>query len=192
MNEPVTQLDERFSDLGSTAVPWAETEHILESADLFWISTVRKDGRPHVTPLVAVWHEDAMHFSTGPHEQKAVNLANDPHVVLTTGTNSWNSGLDVVIEGTARQVTNKAALEQLADAWAAKWDGRWQFHPSDGGFQHDPGGLALVFEVKPTKILAFSKGLFSHTRYLPQDDFHRDRPRQAVPSAETAHDGAPD
>jgi hypothetical protein len=27
------------------------------------------------------------------------------------------------------------------------------------------GGMALVFEVKPTKILAFAKGTFSHTRY---------------------------
>lgn len=36
---------------------------------------MRADGRPHVTPLVAVWLDGAPHFSTGPAEQKAVNLS---------------------------------------------------------------------------------------------------------------------
>lgn len=30
---------------------------------------------------------------------------------------------------------------------------------------HDGGGTALVFSVTPTKILAFAKGTFSHTRH---------------------------
>jgi len=102
---------------------------VLESAELFWISTVRADGRPHVTPLVAVWHDGALHFSTGPHEQKALNLVRSPAVVLTTGTNRWDRGLDVVVEGTARQITDDVALAELADIWSTKWDGRWQFRP---------------------------------------------------------------
>jgi general stress protein 26 len=168
MDDPTTQLDERFSDPGSTATPWADTRGVLESAELFWISTVRADGRPHVTPLVAVWHDEAMHFCTGPGEQKAANLANDPHVVLTTGCNRWDRGLDVTVEGEARPVTDRAVLERLAGEWARKWDGRWNFEATDGGFQVEGEGLGLVFSVKPTKVLAFSKGSFSHTRYLPR------------------------
>jgi len=42
----------------------------LEDAELFWITTVRVDGRPHVTPLVAVWLDDAIHFATGAGEQQ--------------------------------------------------------------------------------------------------------------------------
>ncbi len=34
--------------------------------DLLAQSTVRPDGRPHVTPLLAVWADDALHFCTGP------------------------------------------------------------------------------------------------------------------------------
>jgi len=132
MSEPVAQLDDRFSDPGSTARPWTDVRHVLESAELFWISTVRADGQPHVTPLVAVWHDDAMHFSTGPHEQKALNLARSPAVVLTTGTNRWDRGLDVVIEGTARTITDDTTLAELADLWTTKWDGRWQFRPTEG------------------------------------------------------------
>src|SRR5437868_4034583 len=101
MSEPVSELDRRFSDPDATAVEWSETQRVLESAELFWISTVRSDGRPHVSPLVAVWFEDAIYFSTGATEQKAINLRTDPHVILTTGCNDWDRGLDVVVEGDA-------------------------------------------------------------------------------------------
>jgi Pyridoxamine 5'-phosphate oxidase len=42
------------------------------------------DGRPHVTPLVAVWLADAIYFGTGADEQKAHNLRANSHVVLMT------------------------------------------------------------------------------------------------------------
>ena len=165
MNEPVTNLDPRFSDPDAVATPWAETCRVLETAELFWISTVRADGRPHVTPLVAVWLDGTLHFSTGATEQKAMNLRGNPHVILTTGCNHWDKGLDVVVEGDAIQLTDNDVLERLAEAWATKWDGRWQFLVRDGGFHHESGGTALVFSVTPTKILAFAKGHFSHTRH---------------------------
>lgn len=167
MDDPTTTLDERFSDPDAHATTWASTREALEAAQLSWVSTVRADGRPHVTPLVAVWLDGALHFTTGPHEQKARNLATNPHVVVTTGCNRWDRGLDVMVEGEARRVTEPATLERLAAAWATKWDGSWQYRVTDGGFQHDAGGLALVFTVEPTKVLAFGKGTFSHTRHLP-------------------------
>lgn len=40
---------------------------------------------------------------------------------------------------------------------------------TDDGFEHEAGGLALVFAVQPTKVLAFSKGAtFRHTRHRPR------------------------
>jgi general stress protein 26 len=170
MQEPVAELDERFSDHGATATPWAKAQAVLETAQLSWLTTVRGDGRPHVTPLVAVWLDDAVHFTTGPGEQKAVNLASNPHVVVTTGCNRWDQGLDVMVEGQAQRVTDRAMLERLAAAWAAKWDGQWRFEVAAGGFTHpaaDVDGPVLVFAVKPAKVLAFGKGAFSHTRYRP-------------------------
>lgn len=165
MSEPLAALDARFSDAGAVAVPWDKTRRALEDAELFWISTVRRDGRPHVTPLVAVWLDDAIHFCTGPSEQKAVNLAHNPQVILTTGCNGWDSGLDVVVEGDADRVVGRDRLVRLAEAWTAKWDGRWQFEVGDDVFQHPDGGEALVFAVAPTRILAFGKGTFSQTSY---------------------------
>ena len=163
---PVTTVDQRFSEPGAAATGWDETRQVLQRAELFWITTVRADGRPHVTPLVAVWLDGAMHFCTGAGEQKAVNLRGNPHVVLTTGCDSWDAGLDVMVEGDAVPVTDRGALDRLAAAWAAKWDGRWQYQVRDGGFEH-PGGdeAILVFSVPPAKILAFAKGAFSHTTH---------------------------
>ena len=163
-------LDRRFSDRGATPTPWAAVQQVLENAQLSWITTVRPDGRPHVTPLVAVWLDGALHFSTGLGEQKAKNLARNPQVVVTTGCNSWDQGLDVMVEGEARRVTDRATLERLAAAWASKWNGQWQFGVGDEGFVHPEGGPdepVLVFAVRPAKVLAFGKGEFSHTRFRP-------------------------
>jgi len=75
---PTPDLHTGFSAPGATPTPWEDVVDVLESAELFWISTVRTNGRPHVTPLPAVWRDGALYFCTGPGEQKAVNLrAND-------------------------------------------------------------------------------------------------------------------
>ena len=71
MSEPTTDLDARFSDPNTSPTPWDDTRRTLEAAELFWITTVRADGRPHMSPLVAVWLDGALHFSTGAAEQKA-------------------------------------------------------------------------------------------------------------------------
>jgi nitroimidazol reductase NimA-like FMN-containing flavoprotein (pyridoxamine 5'-phosphate oxidase superfamily) len=159
MNTPVTALDQRYSDEAATAAGWDETRRVLEAAELFWISTVRADGRPHVTPVVAVWADGAIHFCTGAGEQKYANLRGNPHVVLTTGSSRWDDGLDVVVEGDAAEVTDSGTLKRLAAVWTTKWDGRWQFAVRNGCFRHpDGGGAAMVFSVTPVKIYAHAKG----------------------------------
>ena len=166
MTTPVTTLDRRFSEPDAVATGWDETRRALEIAELFWITTVRADGRPHVAPLVAVWVDGALHFATGETEQKAVNLRTNPHVILTTGNNDWDKGLDVVVEGDAVRVTDEDTLRRLAQAWVLKWDGQWQYQVRDGSF-YDPDGdqPVMVFAVPPAKVLAFGKGVFSHTRH---------------------------
>ena len=165
-NEPLTELDPRFSDPDAVATEWEETRRALEAAELFWVSTVRADGRPHVTPLVAVWVDDAIYFATGPDEQKAVNLRTNRNVILTTGCNDWERGVDIVVEGEANPVTDETLLERLAEAWATKWDGRWEYEVHDNGFRHEAGsGPVIVFSVTPTKVFTFAKGKFAQTRH---------------------------
>lgn len=165
MTAPQTKLDSRFSEPNLVATSWEETRRLLEEAQLFWIGTVRRDGRPNVSPLVAVWLDDALHFSTGPEEQKAINLHGNSNVVLTTGCADWERGFDVVVEGVAVRQTDQATLTRLAEAWRQKWDGRWQYTAGDGVFDHEGGAAALVFSVRPRKVLVFGKGTFSQTSH---------------------------
>ena len=170
MNEPITKLDTRHGVPHGGVTPWEETRRVLETAELFWLSTVRADGRPHVTPLVAVWHDGAIHFTTADTAQKTVNLRGNPHVILTTGCNQ-TEGLNVVVEGDAVRITDQDALERVASVWATKWDGSWPYQVRNGYFylydedeQRVLTDSNLVFSVKPRKVFAFAIGL-NQTRY---------------------------
>lgn len=162
---PITELDTQFSSPDATAIAWPEGRGRLEQAEIFWLSTVRPDGRPHVTPLIAVWLDGVFYFSTGPTERKAKNLAANAHCILTTGTNAYASGLDLVVEGDAVQVRDDARLQRIADAYVAKYGDEWRFTVCDGVFHHE-GGEAWVFEVAPTTAFGFHRGEpFSQTRW---------------------------
>jgi hypothetical protein len=109
-------------------------------------------------------------LDTGATQQKAINLKGNRQVILTTGCNHWNAGLDVVVEGEAIRVTDDHVLKRLAEAWATRWDGRFRFLVRDGYFYHheEHGALppVLVFSVTPAKILAFARGaLAGHTTH---------------------------
>ncbi|MEU2994542.1 pyridoxamine 5'-phosphate oxidase family protein [Streptomyces griseoincarnatus] len=155
---PAGRLDPRYSDPTAGAPPWTEVERLIAEAELFWISTVRPDGRPHVTPLPAVWSSGALHFCTGPEERKARNLAENPHVVFTTGVNTWARGYDVVVEGRAERVRDDARLRGLAALWEEKYGDFWHFDVRDGHFHHGPG-RALVFSVAPHTVFGFVDAL---------------------------------
>lgn len=157
------KLDQRFSE-ATEATSWESTAVALGAAGLYWITTVRGDGRPHVTPLVGVWLDDTFVFCTGSTEQKVRNLQAGADVVVTTGTNTWNAGLDVVVEGVAARVTGRDRLKALAEAYRAKYGDDWDFDCDDEVF--DPQGeAALVFQVTPAKVLAFAKSPHGQTTF---------------------------
>ena len=146
-------------------MPWSDTQKVLETAQIFWVTTVRPDGRPHSTPLVAVWLDDALHFCTGETEQKAHNLAANPNVLLTTGDNGWKSGIDVVVEGAAARVTDDELLGRLAAGVAGEVGRAVAVRGARRRLPPLARRAALVFRVEPTKVLAFGKGTFTHTRH---------------------------
>ena len=161
--EPVAELNASFSEPGATAPPWTDVAQVLTVSEMFWLSTVRGDGRPHVTPLPAIWLDGTLYFCTGSHEQKTVNLRTNPNCVLTTGSSDLRSGLDVVVEGTAVRMTDVPRLHELAAIWKSKLD--WDYDVTDDGFRDGAGPTVLVFGVAPAKILAFGKAPYTQTRY---------------------------
>lgn len=165
--EPAAELNPMFSSPGAVATEWAEAREYLTGAEIFWLATVREDGRPHVTPLITVFLDGTLYFCAGLTERKTRNLDANPNVVLTTGNNAMAKGLDVVVEGVATPVSDDAVLRQVADAFVAKYGLDWQFTPRDGLFHHegDGGNPARVYAVTPVTAFGFGRGEFSQTRW---------------------------
>lgn len=175
--QPVGELDARYSSETTpppgaeavTALEWAEAHRRLEAAEIFWLSTVRPDGRLHVTPLIGAWHDGALYFSTGPGEQKVKNLAHDPHCALTTGQNVLTEGVDIIVEGTAERVAGPAALEEVIAVHEAKYRDQMT---SPGSLFFGMGDLirkgdVVVYAVAPDTAYGFGRdgGVYNHTRW---------------------------
>lgn len=143
---------------------WADAASLLEAAPLYWIITLKPGPAPHVAPLVGVWVDGAAYFCTGPTERKARNLDANPRCVFFTGRNDAE-GLDVMIEGDAKRVTDEGVLEKVAGAYLAKYGDAWRFVVRDGGLGHAPAsiredtaGVAYAFTIVPTSAFGFAKG----------------------------------
>lgn len=163
---PQADLDTRFGDAAATPTPWEDALGVMNDAEVFWISTVRPDGRPHVTPLLAVWVEGALYFGTGEHERKRLNIAENPQCILTTGCNQLGSGLDIVVEGKAVRVINEARLRTVASAIEAKYGPDWRYEVDRDVLLGDGGNAAWLFRVEPVVAFGFRKGEpFSQTRW---------------------------
>lgn len=154
-------FDARYSQEGAAAIPWPTAILLLREAQLFWVSSVRSDGRPHVTPVVGVWLDSAFYFSSGPEEQKSKKLAANPHCAVTTGCNTWNEGVDIVLHGDVQIVRDLSHLHRVADGFLAKYGNDWAFEVNDDGTFSGP---SLVYQLT-TQVLGFGKNPFGHTRW---------------------------
>ena len=161
---PVGELDPRYSSDGVTATPWTTARRRLQTAQSYWLATVRPSARPHVTTTAAVWLDGALHFTTGRRERKAKNLARNSNCIITAGCHAFR-GLDVVVEGKAIPVTGAATLRQLARAYRRKYVRHFRFEVRRGALYHQ-GSRILAYRLGATKALGFGKGRkFSQTRW---------------------------
>jgi nitroimidazol reductase NimA-like FMN-containing flavoprotein (pyridoxamine 5'-phosphate oxidase superfamily) len=146
--DPITDLDPRFSSPGAKVVPWSKALRQLRDAEVLWLSTVTPEGRPHVVPLIAVWLDGALYFSTGEGERKARNLRSNTHVTIATGPEALSEALDIVLEGEARVVSDAAKIRRIAKAYVAKYGEGWRLPGIDG---------VLTFEVTPSTAFGFGR-----------------------------------
>jgi hypothetical protein len=165
--EPVTELGV-FSSPDAVPTEWARGRRELRDAEVYWLSTVRPDGRPHVTPLLGIWLDGALYFCTGPDERKAKNLVRNPRCILTTGCNRLD-GLDLVVEGQAARVSDAAELRSVADTFELKYGAH--FTAPEGTWSGLGDTIrrdeALVLRVAPLTAFGFGKGtLYSQTRWI--------------------------
>lgn len=110
-------------------IEWAQARERLAAARLFWVATVRaRGGAPHVRPVLAVWIDDRLYSTTNGSRAKARNIAADPHVAVTTSTDE----MDFIVEGTAAPVTDDVEMQQVIEAYGAKYG--WPLTAREDGF----------------------------------------------------------
>lgn len=94
-------------DQGTGLLPWSWAEERLRTSHDYWVATVWPDGRPHLMPVWAVWHDGSLWFSSSKASRKAANLAARPRCTIATD----NALEPVVIEGDAQVVSDHPSLQ---------------------------------------------------------------------------------
>jgi hypothetical protein len=126
-------MDQTNLDIyGHPPIPWSRAEGQLETASggmdaHFFLSTLRPDGRPHVAGVGALWVDGKFYVVSGPGTRKSRNLAERADCVISVNL----PDLDLVVEGTARRVTDEPTLERLAERYRAHG---WPATVADGAF----------------------------------------------------------
>lgn len=116
---------------GLPAVDWATVVEKLDAgpppepgahnARTTWLSTVNKDGSPHVTAVGALWLDGCFWFQSGSGTRKSRNVGRDPRCSIAVSVRD----ADIVAEGDATRETDSATLTRLAEAWADQgWPAR--------------------------------------------------------------------
>jgi PPOX class probable F420-dependent enzyme len=138
-------------------LPWSWAVERLSTSHDYWLATTRPDGRPHVMPVWAMWHDTALWFSCSRDSRKAVNLRTEPRCVITTD----NPREPVVVEGVAAAVTDPATLRLILDLENAK------YHTTYGLDMLDPE-INPCFRVRPTRVFGLLESAFisSPTRWI--------------------------
>lgn len=132
-------------------LPWTWVVKQMSDCRTFWIATVQPSNRPHVMPVWGVWVDDAFYFSTGRKSRKGQNLAANPACTVTNDDGEEA----VIVEGSAEEVKDAAALERVAAAYKKK-------------YKMDPRTMGEpIFVVRPRTVFGFIEKSFpkSATRW---------------------------
>jgi nitroimidazol reductase NimA-like FMN-containing flavoprotein (pyridoxamine 5'-phosphate oxidase superfamily) len=142
-------------------LPWSWAEERLREAPVYWVASVRPSGRPHVTPIWAVWVDGAIWMEGGAQTRRFKNMSGNPAVVVTI-----ERGNDaVIVEGDADLVTelDDALVERLLAAYK-------KYVPTHGYEAQRSNWDAGIWRVRPHKVLGWSKFPADTTRWTFADE----------------------
>jgi hypothetical protein len=137
-------------------LPWEWAEERLRSAPVYWVATVRPNGRPHVTPIWGVWVDGAFWMEGGPRTRRFQNLAQNPATVVTI-----ERGDDaLILEGDADLVAelDDALVERLLAAYR-------KYVPTHNYEAERSNWDAGIWRVRPRKVMGWSSFPADTTRW---------------------------
>ena len=144
---------------GNKALAWSRARRLLTESSrskahqTYWLATMGRDGRPNVAGVGALWTDDQIYFVSGPTTRKSRNLARNPRCTISVNLRRF----DIVLEGTARRVTDQATLKRLARRYVATgWPARVEGAALTAPFNAPSAGKPpwYLYAIAPTTVFA--------------------------------------
>jgi hypothetical protein len=147
---------------GNSPIPWSRPLAQLEafvagSGTSVWLATAGRDGRPHLAGIGAVWLDDRFWIVSGPGTRKSRDLAANPGCSLSLSL----PDIDLVVEGTARRVTDDATLERVVKRFNEQG---WPASVKDAAFTAEYSAPSAgpppwyLYEITPTVAFGVTTG----------------------------------
>jgi len=114
MNSAALALD----DAPTTTHP-AGADAALRDDPVVWLSSVQRDGRPHVVPVWFHWDGERIVAFSKPHARKVDNLRDEPRVMLAVGTPGPDFEVEL-IEAMA-ELPDRPAAELMPEGFGPKY-----------------------------------------------------------------------
>jgi hypothetical protein len=128
---------------------WEQVGAWLAAARVYWIVTVRPDGRPHARPIWGMWVEDRFYFDGAPETRWARNLETNPAISV----HIEQGAMVAIVEGSAERMSPGPELgERLMALSKAKY-----------GYSSDM--IENIFMVRPSVAYAWDESLKGATRW---------------------------
>lgn len=144
-------------------LPWSWAVERLETADLYWVTTVSASGFPHSRPVWGAWRKGSFWFSS----QNRSNGNIEDNKQASVHINSVDAAL--VLEGIAERVTDDDGINVLVDAYAEKYS--WPTRPESGKIKRPEGTTASVFRITPNDIYGWPLVPFEGWQNITHWDF---------------------
>lgn len=143
-------------------LPWSWAEARLRDAIVYWVSTVRPDGRPHAVPTWGAWLEGRLWFEGGLGTRRARNLAADPNAVVSINV---SDDAALIVEGRVelRIDPEPSLAARLVEAYGKYRATRWRYEADPANWATGSGGG--LWALRPVVVLGWSRFPDDATRW---------------------------
>jgi PPOX class probable F420-dependent enzyme len=152
VNVPPAKDDEIFDKVdvssGASELDKKDIQRLFQGRNLAFVSTLSKDGSPHITPVWADMEEDLILINTFETSAKNKNITKDPRIAISVVENN-NPYNMVSIKGRVIEQTTQGADEHLKKL-AKRYLGIGKY------YYRKPNHRRIILKIKPEKVMGLS------------------------------------
>ncbi|MDQ5863901.1 MAG: PPOX class F420-dependent oxidoreductase [Thermoproteota archaeon] len=140
--------DEAAVPSGATELDKKDLQRLFQGRNLAFISTLSKDGSPHITPMWADMEGDVILINTFESSAKSKNIKKDPRIAISV-VESNNPYSMVSIKGIVIGQTTEGADEHLKKL-AKRYLGIGKY------YYREPNRRRVILKIKPERATGLS------------------------------------